>query len=170
MPRYAAFLRGVMPTKVKMPELRATFEDAGFSDVRTVLGSGNVVFEARSASDPALERTAEKAMQERLGRVFPAIIRPVEKLEELLASDPFASFRVPADAKRVVTFLRKVPDRAPAFPIEQDGARILGLTGREAFTCYVRTAKGPVFMTLIQKTFGQDVTTRTWETIRKVTR
>jgi len=168
MPRYAAFLRGVMPTNVKMPELRKAFEDAGFGDVGTVLGSGNVLFEARSMSDAALEQKAEQAMRKRLGRIFPAIIRPVPLLEELLGSDPYAGFRLPAEAKRVVTFLRKAPDRPPALPIERDGARILRLQGREAFSAYVRTPKGPVFMTLIQKTFGDDVTTRTWETVQKV--
>jgi uncharacterized protein (DUF1697 family) len=34
--RYAAFLRGVMPTNCKMPELKRAFEDAGFKDVKTV--------------------------------------------------------------------------------------------------------------------------------------
>ena len=43
MARYAAFLRGVMPTNCKMPQLKAAFEAAGFTDVKTLLGSGNVV-------------------------------------------------------------------------------------------------------------------------------
>ena len=48
-----------------------------------------------------------------------------------------------------------------------DGARILALDGAEVFSAYVPTAKGPVFMTLIEKTFGKDVTTRTWDTVAK---
>jgi hypothetical protein len=43
----------------------------------------------------------------------------------------------------------------------------LRLADREVFTVYVRSEKGPVFMTLIEKAFGADVTTRTWETVRK---
>ena len=68
MPRYAALLRGVSPMNAKMPELKRAFENAGFDEVRTVLGSGNVVFNARAASDAALQRKAEAAMQEHLGR------------------------------------------------------------------------------------------------------
>ncbi len=68
MPRYAAFLRGVMPTNAKMPELKKCFEEAGFSEVRTLLSSGNVVFDAKKASEAALERRAEAAMEKRLGR------------------------------------------------------------------------------------------------------
>ena len=44
------------------------------------------------------------------------------------------------------------------------------MRGREIFSDYTRTPKGPVFMTLIEKTFGKDVTTRTWETVTKVAR
>jgi uncharacterized protein (DUF1697 family) len=170
MPRYAAFLRGVMPTNAKMPELRRAFEKAGFDDVRTVLGSGNVVFSARAASDAVLQRKAEAAMQEHLGRTFATIIRSIDELEALVAVDPFAKYRLPPEAKRIVTFLREPLARAPSRLPEQDGARILHVTGREVFTAYLPTPKGPVFMSLIQKTFGEDVTTRTWDTIKKVTR
>ena len=52
-------------------------------------------------------------------------------------------------------------------PIELDDARILAVQGREVFSAYVPGDKGPVFMTLIEKTFGKDVTTRTWDTVRK---
>ncbi len=159
-----------MPTNVKMPALKQAFEDAGFTEVRTVLGSGNVVFSARSGSESSIEQKAEQAMRRQLGRIFPAIVRPVEMLAELIASDPFARFRLPPDAKRIVTFLRSAPERSPRLPIEQDGARILRLNGREVLTAYVRSPRGPVFMTLIQKTFGADVTTRTWETVQKVAR
>ena len=170
MPRYAAFLRGVMPTNAKMPDLRRAFEKAGFTEVRTVLGSGNVVFSARAASDVALQRKAEAAMQEHLGRTFATIVRSIDELQALIAADPFSKHRLPPESKRIVTFLREAPTRAlPRLP-EQDGARILQVSGREVFTAYVRTPKGPVFMSLIEKTFGEDVTTRTWDTIKKVAR
>ncbi|MGZ6071000.1 MAG: DUF1697 domain-containing protein [Myxococcaceae bacterium] len=170
MPRYAAFLRGVMPMNAKMPELKLAFEEAGFDDVRTVLGSGNVVFDARAASDATLERRAEQAMEKRLGRSFMTIVRSVEELQALLAADPFASHRLPAEAKRIVTFLREEPKRPlPKLP-EKDGARILQVRGREVFTTYLRGAGGPVFMTLIERTFGDQLTTRTWDTVKKVVR
>jgi uncharacterized protein (DUF1697 family) len=166
--RYAAFLRGVSPSNAKMPELRRAFEEAGFSDVRTVLSSGNLTFSAPPASEPALERRAEAAMERRLGRSFPAIVRTVDALRALLASEPWAGARARRGEKRVVTFLRREPRRRLDFPIELDGARILGVDGREVFTAYVPGPRGAVFMALVERTFGRDVTTRTWETVRKV--
>lgn len=167
MPRYVAFLRGVSPTNASMPELKRAFESAGFSDVRTLLSSGNVAFNARPATAPALEQRAEKAMLATLGRSFGAIVRPAEYLQRLLASDPFAEFELPREAKRIVTFLRRPPEAQVALPIERDGASILKLDSVEVFSAYLRSDKGPVFMTLLERTFGKDITTRTWETVRK---
>jgi uncharacterized protein (DUF1697 family) len=101
MPRYVAFLRGVSPTNARMPELERCFELAGFTNVKTVLASGNVVFDATQRSEATIERKAEQAMASQLARTY-----------------------VPGD-------------------------------------------RGPVFMTLIEDAFGKDVTTRTWETVRK---
>jgi uncharacterized protein (DUF1697 family) len=150
-----------------MPELKRCFEEAGFSDVKTVLSSGNVIFDARSAPERSLERKAESAMQDLLGRSFYTIVRPVTALSALLETDPYADFDLPPDAKRVVSFLREPQEPKVSLPLESDGARILGMSGREVFTAYVPGAKGPVFMVLIEKAFGTEVTTRTWETVRK---
>jgi uncharacterized protein (DUF1697 family) len=170
MPRYAAFLRGVSPMNAKMPDLKRAFEAAGFTEVKTVLSSGNVVFDARRASDSALQRKAEAAMREELGQAFLTVVRPVEMLREMLASDPYRAFRLPPSAKRIVTFLRDEPKASVALPLELDGARLLALRGRELFSAYEPSPKGAVFMTLIERTFGKEVTTRTWETVGKVAR
>jgi uncharacterized protein (DUF1697 family) len=165
---YAAFLRGVSPMNAKMPELAKAFASAGFARVATVLASGNVVFSAAPASSADLESLAEAAMRERLGRTFATIVRPVEEIDRILASDPYEPFAVAPEAKRVVTFLRAKPKARPALPVEQDGARILRLDGQTAYSAYLPSPRGPVFMTLLEKTFGRDITTRTWDTLRKV--
>jgi uncharacterized protein (DUF1697 family) len=150
-----------------MSALKHSFEAAGFTNVRTVLSSGNIVFDARSALEASLERKAEATMQASLGRTFYTIVRPLEVLRRLLETDPYAAHALPPSAKRVVSFLR-VPSTAKlAFPIERDGAQIMGMAGREVFTAYVPGEKGPVFMQLLENAFGREVTTRTWETLKK---
>jgi uncharacterized protein (DUF1697 family) len=168
MPEYAALLRGVSPMNAKMPALKKAFEAAGFDDVKTVLGSGNVVFRASSKSLPGLEKKAEQAMQEELGKAFPTIVRAIDELETLLDKDPFAKFDLEAKAKRVVTFLRNEPKAKLKLPISLHDAHILLVKERAVFSAYVPSPKGPVFMNLIEKTFGKEVTTRTWETVGKI--
>jgi uncharacterized protein (DUF1697 family) len=150
-----------------MPQLKRCFEAAGFSDVRTVLSSGNVVFNARSSSLQALERRAEKAMQAELGRAFGTIVRPVQYLQKLVQAEPFAEFPLPPTAKCVVTFLRHPAEARVSLPIERDGATILKVAATEVYSAYVPGDKGPAFMSLLERTFGKDITTRTLETVRK---
>lgn len=168
MKRYAAFLRGVSPMNLSMPALKGALEAAGFEHVKTLLSSGNAVFDASAKTGASVERACEAAMTKALGRSFPTIVRPIDALQALLEADPYASFRLAAGSKRVVTFIRGTPKGKLELPIERDGARILLHNGSEVFSAYVPSPKGPVFMTLIEKTFGKDVTTRTWDTIRKV--
>jgi uncharacterized protein (DUF1697 family) len=152
----------------KMPELKKAFEAAGFDDVKTVLSSGNVLFGARTASEDALQRKAEAAMKKHLGNPFLTIVRPVMALREILASDPYRAFELPPGAKRVVTFLRGNPGKKIELPVELDGARILCVQGSEVFSAYLPGPRGPVFMSLIEKTLGKEVTTRTWDTVKKL--
>lgn len=168
--RYVAFLRGVSPMNCKMAELKKALELAGFGDVKTVLASGNVVFSAQKASNAVLEEKVEAAITKGLGKSFPVIVRSVEALRRLLATDPYAAVRLPAAAKRVVTFMKKPSRSTLALPIELDGAQIVARSGSEVFSAYVTGPRGPVFMVLIEKTFGKEVTTRTWGTVEKVTR
>jgi uncharacterized protein (DUF1697 family) len=151
----------------RMPELKACFEAAGFSEVRTLLSSGNVVFNARASSLAALERRAEKAMQAELGHSFDTFIRSADFLRHLVESEPFAEFELPPSAKRVVTFLRQPAKLSVELPIERHDASILKFTGTEVLCAYVPGPKGPAFMSLLERTFGKAITTRTLDTVRK---
>jgi len=155
---------------LKMPTLKAALEEAGFSAVKTLLSSGNVVFSARRATDVAIEKKVESAIEKQTGKKFGVIVRSIEELQALIDAEPYQAFRLPAGSKRVVTFLRAQPERKLKLPPALDGAQIWTVRGREALSSYVRSDKGPVFMTLIEKTFGKDVTTRTWDTVQKVAR
>jgi uncharacterized protein (DUF1697 family) len=108
------------------------------------------------------------ALLRQLGRSFLTIVRPLDALRELLASDPYHGFKLSPAAKRIVTFLREPPRAKLALPIALDGARILALNGRAVFSAYLPSPKGPVFMTLIEKTLGRELTPRTWDTLAKI--
>ncbi|HEX4386550.1 MAG TPA: DUF1697 domain-containing protein [Myxococcales bacterium] len=165
--RYAGFLRGVSPINLKMAHLKKYLEDDGLTHVHTLLASGNVLFSARPAKEETLQRKLEDALERGVHRHFLTFIRPVETLREMIERDPYRTLKVPAAAKRIVTFLQEPPATRLKLPIEKDGARILAIQGREVFSAYVDMKKGPVFMALLEKTFGKQITTRTWDTVRK---
>jgi hypothetical protein len=52
-------------------------------------------------------------------------------------------------------------------PVTRDVATILHIAGEEVFTAYVPGPNGPVFMVLLERTFGKDITTRTLGMVQK---
>jgi uncharacterized protein (DUF1697 family) len=114
-----------------------------------------------------LARQAEQAMQEHLDRTFMTIVRSTKALQALIDAEPYGEFRLPAKSKHVVTFLRAAPTAKLSLPIKLGDARILAVRGQEILTSYVPHPGSPVFMQLIEKTFGKEITTRTLQTVKK---
>lgn len=88
MKRYIALLRGVNisgKNKIVMSELKEAFEKLGFTDVKTYLNSGNVVFSSKR------EFTAddiEKMINESFGVCTEVCITDDEKLADILKNAP----------------------------------------------------------------------------------
>lgn len=156
-----------MPTNAKMPALKACFESAGFAHVITVLGTGNVAFDTTLQNEAEIERNAEEAMAKMMGRSFYTIVRTSAYLQSLAASNPYAANGVPPEAKRVISFMREPQSPKLTLPLAEHHASVFLSSGREVFTAYIPTEKGPVFMALIERAFGKNVTTRTMETVAK---
>lgn len=87
---HVALLRGINVggrAKVAMSDLSAVMEGLGFSDVRTYIQSGNVVFEsARKPSAAAIERELERAF----GLDVAVMLRSATELAGVVEGNPFA--------------------------------------------------------------------------------
>ena len=156
-----------MPTNAKMPELKAAFESAQFTNVKTVLGSGNVVFDTSTQVETKIEALAEEALEMALGRSFYTIVRSSSYLKTVIASDPYSKAGIPAGTKRVISFMRTVQNPRVPLPLAEHQASVFLVSNREVFTAYLPSDKGPVFMGLIERAFGSNVTSRTLETVVK---
>lgn len=173
--RYVALLRGINVgghRMIKKEELQEVFESCGFTDVRPVLASGNVVFSSVLASEKMLTGQIESALEDALAYHVDVMVRRIDYLNELIALDPFGEVG-PGDGHNYVTFLTKAPESAPAFPQELPGhhALALGLHDREFFAVTYKRSDGRYgdFGPFMQKAFGkQPVTTRNWKTIVKL--
>jgi uncharacterized protein (DUF1697 family) len=75
--------------RVAMADLRAMAENLGFENVRTLVSSGNMVFEAEERSIPDLETRLEAAFEKGFGRFVPIIVRSAESWRDLAAANPF---------------------------------------------------------------------------------
>lgn len=92
MTRYVALLRGINVGGriIKMADLKTCFEDAGFENVKTVLQTGNVIFESDSKSSE-LKPKIEKILETTFGYPAKVQVVTVSKMAEIIDGYPFKS-------------------------------------------------------------------------------
>lgn len=102
---YVAFLRGVNVGGriIKMADLKTCLGRAGFDNVKTVLQSGNVIFESDKTDTAKLKEQMEQALSETFSYPAKVQVIPMQKLKEIIAANPFAG--APADYHQYVIFI-----------------------------------------------------------------
>lgn len=171
--RYVALLRGIAPMNPNMrnERLREAFQQMGFTRVETVISSGNVLFDSDSRAVKALESTIEQGMQERLGFFSSTIIRSHNQLRNLAKSDPYGGIEDTKETRLNVTFLKSAPKVQLRTPHHVDGRgfTVVRVEGKEVFSSLdLSGASTPDLMTWLEKTFGKQITTRTWKTVGRI--
>lgn len=127
MPLQVALLRGVNLGKrqVVMSELRAAVEASGYTDVRTLIASGNLILNAKQ-NGAKLEAALEKLILERLGLKTDVFVRDIAQLDATIAANPFKAFTKTTPAFMVVNFMREAASAA-----ELEAMKKTSLTGEE---------------------------------------
>jgi uncharacterized protein (DUF1697 family) len=154
---------------VPMASLRALFEDLGFTRVRTLLQSGNVVFSG--AAGPAVEETLEKATRERLGVSADFLVRTAAEWSEIRAHNPFPEEARQDPGHLVVMCLKSAP--APG-AVEALRAAIVGnervaVEGRQAYLVYPDgIGRSKLTVALVERKLGARGTGRNWNTVEKL--
>lgn len=91
MSRYIAFLRGVNVSgknKVPMAQLKKGFEELGFSDVKTFLNSGNVIFSSDKDNIESFMNQIESMIKNQFDLDIPVFIILKDTLEDILHNAP----------------------------------------------------------------------------------
>jgi uncharacterized protein (DUF1697 family) len=173
MPEFAALLRGIAPSGPNMTndKLRGVFEGLGFENVGSVLASGNIVFHSDDVDVPALEQRVEDRLADDLGLASRTIIRAYPDLRALLDSDPFPGLTHGRDTYLTATFLKgAAPDPRTDQPdphtevVRYDRAARAVL----AVTRISEPGQSPTFMSWLEKSYGKDITTRSWLTVQRI--
>jgi uncharacterized protein (DUF1697 family) len=174
MASYVALLRGIRPGNPNMrnDKLRKVFENLGFDNVRTVISSGNVLFDSSSTAVRSLESRIEEALPDQLGFNSSTIIRSKRQLQALVDLDPFNRFEHTKTTHLNVTFLKRKPRKTDwTFPHSPKDAGYTILAIHDRAICSVidlTSAKTPDLMGRVDREFGKENTTRTFKTVERL--
>jgi uncharacterized protein (DUF1697 family) len=174
MPTHIALLRGINVgghNLVAMSDLRDFLTALGCEAPRSLLQSGNLVFQCASRPRADLERWLETEAEKRLGLRTDFHVRAAKEWENIIANNPF-----PEEAKRdpahlVVMFLKRAPDQRAVKALQAaiKGREIVRADGTQAYITYP-DGIGPSRLTnaLIDKELATRCTGRNWNTVVKL--
>ncbi|WP_066898858.1 DUF1697 domain-containing protein [Mycolicibacterium houstonense] len=171
MTRYVAFLRGVNVggVNLKMAEVAKALEAAGFSEVRTILASGNVLLDSTSSAKK-VRSTAEQALRGAFGYEAWVLVYDLPTLKKISAGYPFE--REVDGHHSYVTFVSDddlLDELAALEPGEQEKIK------RGHGVLYWQVPRAATLDSAIGKTMGKKryksaTTTRNLRTLEKVLR
>jgi len=170
--RYVVFLRGINVgghAKVAMADLRGMLTELGYTEVATVLQSGNVVLTARDTAT-AIRAAVEARLTADTGLSITCVMRTVDELREALARDPYDG-RANDPTRYVIGFMDRAPANAKvaAMDATQFAPDEFRIIGREAYIwCPDGLRDTKLTAPNFERKLGVAMTVRNWNTCRKV--
>ncbi len=169
-----ALLRGinVNPKKrIAMADLRAIVADLGFANVRTLVNSGNVVFESEgNQANDEIAAIVEDAILSRTKLTVPVVVRTGEEIREIVARNPFPDIAVTPKQLHVF-FLATEPEAARVEALQEvergdDDFRVIG---SELYLSVPNGLSGGTLSLLnFDRLLGVLTTSRNWNTVTKL--
>ncbi len=171
---YVALLRGInigTAKRVAMADLRALVEDLGYSEVRTLLNSGNVVFSAAKVEPAQAAVRIHEALESTLGVSARVIVMSSKELAQVLAANPLD--RIADNPSRLlVGILGDAADRKKLAEIagkDWGSERMaLGGAGRAVYMWMPQGVIESKLNAAVSKALGDGVTARNWSTMLKL--
>jgi uncharacterized protein (DUF1697 family) len=157
--------------KVAMADLRQFFAELGFAEVRTLLQTGNVVFQSKGLVDAELEARLETEAAKRLDLHADFLVRTVPELEKLIEENPFPNEAKNDPGHLLVMFLKQAPEPSAveALRAAVKGREVLELKGKHAYIVYpdgIGTSR--LTNAVIESKLKIRGTGRNWNTILKL--
>jgi uncharacterized protein (DUF1697 family) len=158
--------------KVPMSDLKNAFEELGFTDVKTLLNSGNVAFSSNEKDTRLTAQKIEDKLELTFGFKIPVIVRTGEEIKSLVNFDPFKNIKVTPETRLYVTFLseKSVSDLKIPYESSEKNFKILLVSDLAIFSVLTLSEKYNTTdaMKIIENEYGKKVTTRNWNTVKKL--
>ncbi|KAA3644672.1 MAG: DUF1697 domain-containing protein [Chloroflexi bacterium] len=170
---FVALLRAINVGKrqIKMDALRGMFEDMGYSNVRSYIQSGNVVFDTRARNTDKMAARISEHIESEVGFDVAVMVRTGEEIASIVEHNPFKHVELSKDIILYVSFLSEEPSvaAAAAFVDASTEYEKYVVDGPEAYILRDRRNKeSPFSNNYLEKMLGVRATNRNWNTVNKL--
>lgn len=156
---------------VAMADLRDFLARLGLADPRTILQSGNAVFQSGKQAPAAVERLLETEAAKQLGLQTDFFVRTAKEWGALVAANPFPDEAERDPAHLVVMCLKAAPDSRAVAALQASitGREVVRAVGRQAYLVYPDgIGRSRLTNAAIEKKLGTRGTGRNWNTVLKL--
>jgi uncharacterized protein (DUF1697 family) len=156
---------------VAMSDLRDLLEALGFARVRSLLQSGNLIFESNELSGASLEQRLEVETTKSLGVTVDYIVRSAAEWQTIIANNPFPNEATRDASHLVVMFLKTAPNAKNVKALEGAirGPEVIRADGKQLYVTYpAGIGRSKLTGTLIEQILNSRGTARNWNTILKL--
>jgi uncharacterized protein (DUF1697 family) len=170
---HIALLRGINVgghNKVTMFDLRGLLETLEFVGVKSLLQSGNLIFESPRLSGAELERLLEKETQS-LGVLVDYVVRSAKEWKKIVARNPFPDEAKTDPSHLVLMCLKSSASAAKLDALQHaiKGRETVRRNGKQLYIVYPDGIGASKFTAaLIERTLGTRGTARNWNTVLKL--
>jgi uncharacterized protein (DUF1697 family) len=174
MTKFIALLRGINVggnKMIAMRDLRAMCTDLGLGNVKSLLNSGNLVFQCLARPSGTLESLLESEAKQRLDLHTDFFVRPSEEWKRIIGGNPFPVEARTDPGHLVVMFLKESVDAKVVRTLQAviTGREIVRGEGREVYVVYPDgIGKSRLTNHIIERTLGCRSTGRNWNTVLKL--
>ena len=167
-----ALVRGInvgRGKRVAMADLRALMVDLGHTNVRTLLNSGNLLFQSKGSSVAKIAAGIEAAITAKCGFSAAVMVMTAQDLDRIVDENPLLH-AVKDHAKHLVAFVAHPKYLDPLRPMLKESWKpdALAITKRAAYLWCATGVLDSKLNLAFNRKAGATVTSRNWATVLKL--
>jgi len=174
MEKYLALLRGINVSgkhSIKMVDLKKLLDNDSFTNVKTYIQSGNILFDYKKETNSKIEKIISALIEKHYNYQIEAFVRTLAEFRKVVHDNPFTNVSEADFNKLMVVFLNQIP--------ENDKINRLGSISSESEVYKIKSdiiylyckngyGNAKINNNFLESKLKVKATTRNWKTILKL--
>lgn len=169
MSSFVVLIRGINVggnNLIKMEELSKSLQKASFSNIKTILASGNIILDSNESDESLIAKKIQAIIKKDFDLSVPTLVFSSDEFLKIVSGLPPSSKSL--NASEYVTFLNQNLNSS-SLKIPDPNFSILKISDRAVYCSVSKDSKKTIdLMKFLESKFGKEITTRNLNTAQKL--